>query len=79
MRVDIKTNLTDRLVGSIGWCGDDIMNLWVSNPRVKQGDLLRNSGWQRRVKRKLPNVGLEPHRTVEQGDLVRTHVYSIAF
>ena len=53
--------------------------MWGSNPTVKQGDLLPNSGWQGRVKRMLPNVGLEPHRTVEQGDLVRTHVYSIAF
>ena len=53
--------------------------MWGSNPTVKQGDLLPNSGWQGRVKRMLPNVGLEPHRTLEQGGLVRTHVYSIAF
>ena len=55
--------------------------MWGSNPTVKQGDLLPNSGWQRRAKRVLPNVGLESRRTVEQGDFVRTqcHVYSIAF
>ena len=51
--------------------------MWGSNPTVKLGDLLPNSGWPRRAMRMLPNVGLEPHVGQWSRETVCTRTHAI--